>query len=237
MLLLPLRTDGIDVLSVSGPVRAEEVPELVEAVESAWAAGLRGVVVDLREVTCLAEEAVTALSHLAARAKGWPRPSLALVSAAAAELLSGLPVHPDRHEALLHVDDRSSAPRERVELPHGPQGPGRARQAVAAWAERFGMQAISDDLALIVSEMVTNAVRHADAPVHLEVEADGPTLLVAVADGSPHEPQPREADEDAEGGRGLLLVDLLASEHGVRPEPPGKTVWAALTLQEARPRP
>ena len=50
--------------------------------------------------------------------------------------------------------------------------------------------------------------------------------MIAVCDASPVEPLPREADEAAEGGRGMLLVELLAESHGVRSQPPGKTVWA-----------
>ena len=99
---------------------------------------------------------------------------------------------------------------------------------MVANAERLGLGELADDVVLLVSELVTNAVRHASAPIDLEIEVDRDEVVVAVRDGSEVPPLPREAGVEAEGGRGMLLVDLLTDEHGVRPQPPGKTVWARL---------
>ena len=100
-------------------------------------------------------------------------------------------------------------------------------------ADRLGLGEEGDDLLLVVSEMVTNAVRHALPPVELQISAADDRVVVAVADSSPEPPAPRDADADAEGGRGMALVDLLCEAHGVRAQPPGKTVWAA--VRRARP--
>lgn len=116
----------------------------------------------------------------------------------------------------------------RIDVPHDASGPAQARAAVTECADRLGLDELSDDVALVVSEMVTNAVRHAAPPVSVEVEAAADSVVIAVHDGSPSRPTRREIDEDAEGGRGMLLVDLLTDEHGVRSQPPGKTVWARL---------
>ncbi|HVM28610.1 MAG TPA: ATP-binding protein [Mycobacteriales bacterium] len=110
----------------------------------------------------------------------------------------------------------------------GPHGPRQARAAVQRWARDAGAERLCDDLMLIVSELVTNAVRYGAPPVRVEVAVEDRTITVAVRDDDPVAPVPKDADADAEGGRGLLLIDLLALEHGVRSEPPGKTVWAAL---------
>lgn len=120
-------------------------------------------------------------------------------------------------------------PTTTVVVEHGPHGPAQARTAVEQWALSVGVGRLCDDLKLIVSELVTNAVRYGRPPVRVEVAADEDTVTVAVADGGEDMPTARHAGDDAENGRGLLLIDLLAAEHGVRPDPPGKAVWAALS--------
>lgn len=115
-----------------------------------------------------------------------------------------------------------------VAVDHGPAGPGQARREVERWAHDTGIGTMADDLTLIVSELVTNAVRYGAPPVHVEVRLDERALTVTVVDADPGPPVPTSPGHEAEGGRGLLLIDLLAAEHGVRPEPPGKAVWAVL---------
>lgn len=115
-----------------------------------------------------------------------------------------------------------------------PKGPAQARRAVAECAARLGLDEVVDDLLLVVSELVTNAVRHGAPPVRLELLADADVVRVAVGDGNPGLPRPRLVDDDAEGGRGMVLVEMLAREHGVRAQPPGKTVWASVTRPGAQ---
>ncbi len=126
------------------------------------------------------------------------------------------------------MDDRRTAPRQLFDLERSLQSPARARQAAAEIASQEALGPVSDDLALVVSELVTNAVRHAESPLRLEIQTGEHRVVVAVADGSVSPPVARVADDESEGGRGMALVDLLAAETGVRPHPAGKTVWAAL---------
>ena len=115
-------------------------------------------------------------------------------------------------------------PHHEVVVEHGPTGPAQARAAVEHWAHAVGADRLCDDLTLIVSELVTNAVRYGAPPVRVQVAADDATVTVAVSDGAPSHPVPRAAGPDAEGGRGLLLIDLLATEHGVEADPARRAV-------------
>ncbi len=74
--------------------------------------------------------------------------------------------------AALHVLSASTALGLWLDVECGPQGPAQARRAVAECATRLGLDEVVDDLLLLVSELVTNAVRHGAPPVRLEVLAD-----------------------------------------------------------------
>ncbi len=88
-----------------------------------------------------------------------------------------------------------------------------------------------DDAELLVTELVTNGVRHAAPPIVLRVECEGPTTLRAlVRDGSPNLPQPRDAEPTALSGRGLTLVDYISSAWGVQTTENGKGIWFRLGL-------
>jgi anti-sigma regulatory factor (Ser/Thr protein kinase) len=91
-----------------------------------------------------------------------------------------------------------------------------------------------EDLALVVTELVTNALRHGRRPVQLSVSERTGQLLVEVSDAGQEDPSfpvPRpRTPTDAESERGLLLVDSLADACGVRREGAGKRVWAAFRL-------
>jgi len=88
----------------------------------------------------------------------------------------------------------------------------------------------ADDARLLVSEVLTNAVQHAEGPLVLHLRRTTTELAVEISDLSPHLPQPRLAAEDEESGRGLILVDTLADNWGVRPTDQGKTTWFTLQL-------
>jgi anti-sigma regulatory factor (Ser/Thr protein kinase) len=220
--------DGVDVLALAGSVAEVDARTLVRAVDVARDRQSRGIVIDLHEVTTVEPEAVAVLRGLVTGAPGWPTTSLFLCSAPSAvqAALKDLRVHPTREHALAALDHQ--AQRSVVPIEHSLRGPGQARRVVADCADRLGLAEVGDDLVLLVSEMVTNAVRHGTPPVLLEVASDEDTVIVAVGDGSAQPPLPRAADLDAEGGRGMALLDLLAARHGVRSDPPGKTVWAAV---------
>jgi anti-sigma regulatory factor (Ser/Thr protein kinase) len=84
-----------------------------------------------------------------------------------------------------------------------------------------------DDAALVLSELVGNAVRHGEGDrlqVHLRRRGD--VLRIAVRDGSAVGPVPRDATVEDESGRGLLIIEALSHRWGWQPRPGGKVVWA-----------
>jgi anti-sigma regulatory factor (Ser/Thr protein kinase) len=81
---------------------------------------------------------------------------------------------------------------------------------------------------LLVTELVTNAVRHGDEPIRVEVEWDGEAVWVTVEDGCATMPALLDPPPDADGGRGLYLVDRMADEWGVARVGTGKQIWFAV---------
>lgn len=88
-----------------------------------------------------------------------------------------------------------------------------------------------DDVQLVVSELVTNAVRAGSPTIRLDIAPtpDG-RLAIRVTDVAGGWPRPRAATAEDPGGRGLALVSAVASAWGARREERGKTVWAELTV-------
>jgi PAS domain S-box-containing protein len=82
---------------------------------------------------------------------------------------------------------------------------------------------------LVVTELVTNAIRYAKSPIQLRLIRDQ-TLICEVSDGSSTAPHMRRALADDEGGRGLFLVSQLSQRWGSRQTPRGKTIWAEQAL-------
>ncbi|HEU0132708.1 MAG TPA: ATP-binding protein [Mycobacteriales bacterium] len=118
--------------------------------------------------------------------------------------------------------------RARTTLPAEVTAPAEARAFAREAVERGRAAVHLDDVALVVSELVTNAVLHGVGDVVLDVTVDDRAVRVEVADAAPTLAPPREAAPDGESGRGLLLVSRLARRWGVRPEGRGKVVWADL---------
>lgn len=114
----------------------------------------------------------------------------------------------------------------------------RAEHANAAVARRFVLAALDawgvpgrDDVALVTSELVTNALDHASHPVTVAVQKTARRLRLEVSDGSAILPIVRELSRDSPRGRGMYLVQELTSDWGAEPRPDGgKTVWVEFDL-------
>lgn len=108
--------------------------------------------------------------------------------------------------------------------------PKAARTTVADACHNWHLGQLADTASLLVSELVTNAVRHALPPISLHITKLGPhRIRVEVADCSARAPQlHRNPDTTAPGGRGLFIVDKLATLWGYQPVGDSKIVWFEL---------
>ncbi|MGW8784109.1 SpoIIE family protein phosphatase [Streptomyces sp. NPDC055796] len=113
--------------------------------------------------------------------------------------------------------------------------PGRARRFARRALTRWGLEELQDSLELLVSEVVTNAVRYAERPVTLRLLRTD-VLRCEVGDDSPQLPRQRRARETDEGGRGLFLVNRMARRWGATRLSSGKVVWFELPLPGAADR-
>lgn len=97
-------------------------------------------------------------------------------------------------------------------------------------------QALYDTAELLVSEVVTNAVRHDSPPVTMTVICDDPDgMVVRVEDGGHEQLTARQPQMTDEGGRGLMLVDALSTHWGAERTSRGKTVWFEVRASVCRP--
>lgn len=114
-------------------------------------------------------------------------------------------------------------------LPREPRSVGRARELARAQLTTWELDPLIDTVELLVSELVTNALRYGEGEIRLRLLRDR-TLVCEVWDAGLVQPRRRRARDTDEGGRGLQLVGLLSTAWGSRRTPRGKTVWFDLPL-------
>ncbi len=119
-----------------------------------------------------------------------------------------------------------------MELSQSIDEPARARAFVAEWLETVPFETRADAV-LLVSELVSNVVRHGALPARMVLTQNGGRLRVVVEDSNPAMPgPPGPPDAAAGGGRGLIIVSSIAAAWGIStaPDRPGKGVWFDLAL-------
>ncbi len=137
---------------------------------------------------------------------------------------------------LLRYEEPSAQARHyvrRLEIPRRDlQGVQRARRSLREWLSAWNLQALDDEAQLLLSEIVTNALVHADSDVDLRIRRYPGHLRVEVRDSDPHPAinVGSPGEDQAEGGRGMMIVSALASAWGNSPSGRGKTVWFELPL-------
>lgn len=128
------------------------------------------------------------------------------------------------------MSERGETRTATLSLPANATSPSRARTFVVRTLAGWGVPS-ADDVALAVSELVTNALLHARTSMVVSLTEDGPDAVrLSVADGSVAALQERHFSLESGTGRGLRLLDSLALEWGVDQRDDGKTVWCRLPV-------
>ncbi|MBJ3808885.1 SpoIIE family protein phosphatase [Streptomyces flavofungini] len=154
-------------------------------------------------------------------------------------VLSTLDTHHGEDDIALLMARVQGLPAEHVgdwTLPREPQSVGRARELACERLRAWDLEALVDTAELLVSELVTNALRYGQGEIRLRLLLDR-TLVCEVWDAGLVQPRRRRARDTDEGGRGLQLVGLLSAAWGSRRTPRGKTVWFELALPDGDSEP
>lgn len=174
------------------------------------------------------ESVIVVLSHLP-RERGAPA---ALAAGVAGYIEKTTPIDRLADEVLIAAGlldaVQQAVARARRNFPPDPTSARAARGFVVEMAARWSCEALLDELELLTSEVVTNAVVHGGTDLDVGVLLLPDRVRVEVGDRSADEPVPRAATPEATSGRGLELVETLASAWGTAPGLHGKTVWFEL---------
>lgn len=228
---------GVWLIDVHSPY-ADVAPELDHRIQAALAECPRGVVCALPGSLAHTPEPVLDLLASAGRhMRAWPAAPVVLSCSdpRTAGLLDG---RPDgrrlQHASSLlegwaHI--MSTTPPRTAHLRFSPSAlaPYGARRFLARVCLDWGMNHHLDSGALVISELVTNALIHTDSDIDVLLAGDQGRIRIGVRDKDPDPPQGLSASSNSLHGRGLLLVDALSDSSGALPTSDGgKLVWAVL---------
>ncbi|MFG2767634.1 SpoIIE family protein phosphatase [Streptomyces rubiginosohelvolus] len=118
------------------------------------------------------------------------------------------------------------------DLPSDPAVVATARSLVQRQLTVWGLEESAFVTELVVSELVTNAIRYAEGPIHMRVIRDHHALICEVSDATTTAPHLRYARSGDEGGRGLFLIAQLTRRWGTRFSGRGKTIWTEQDVED-----
>ncbi|MFB8272363.1 SpoIIE family protein phosphatase [Streptomyces sp. NPDC055955] len=156
-----------------------------------------------------------------------------------AEVLGAvMPERPDDDVALMVARTRLLDPGRVAEwdVPSDPAAVAPVRSACLRQLETWGLDGIAFTTELVLSELITNAIRYGIQPIRVRLLYDR-DLICEISDGSSTAPHLRRAATTDEGGRGLFLVAHYAERWGTRYSPRGKVIWAELSPHAGEPEP
>jgi hypothetical protein len=120
-----------------------------------------------------------------------------------------------------------------TQLPSSMSSPQLARAFLRSTLETWKLDGFGEVTELLATELVANVVTHVGSPMTLRIQRNSSTMRVELQDPSTAMPVVRHPDSAEEHGRGVLLIDELASAWGVEPRTDGKTVWFEIDVSTA----
>jgi hypothetical protein len=236
------------VIRVAGVLDPLSAPVLQDALTRSLCEEPEVVVLDLGGLTHMADSTVVDLVALADRAYAWPGATVVIGGApasltamlATAGAAGNLPSYPSVRAAIAGataIRDRAAADGEPARLRLGlspvDSAAATARRLVDRAMVQWGLPTLRDTARLVVTELVSNAVRHgtatATAAVEVTLARQADAVYVSVRDRSRRLPRPGgPVPATVEGGRGLLVVGIMSRAWGATPTVDGKVVWASL---------
>jgi len=230
--------ETVTVVTVTGPLSATTSVIVRRALQKAQTDHPDAVIVDVSGLTATHDSPLLVFAAQARPAEAGGSPIL--LCGAGRDLEQRLDAHPalrrlfrfqDVDSAVLAARSGRVLP-ERFRVRSGPTANvvGEARALVARACATWGVVEVSADAELVVSELCSNAVRHAGTPLQVLVRRTAFHLYIEVFDESPRMPVERTPDVLADSGRGLFIIERFTSAWGSNRIGTGKVVWAALRL-------
>ena len=247
--LVPGQADGVIVVELHGLLSSESSPTVRAALHTALAEAPHAAIVDISDLR-IDSRVWLDVFPAAVRAHGSPAATLVLCGATPEVrhlmrdgALGGIAIYGDSQAALAAIASAQADDPDRwwLRLESTPDAPARARDLVAAACRRWDTPDLRGPAALVVSELVTNAVQHAGTDMLVRLVRDGTHVYVSVRDSSPAPLRPggtaagtfpHTDGPAADRGRGLHLVSTYTTAWGCNVTGDGKTVWAVLRTSD-----
>lgn len=223
-----VRLAGVLDLATAPQIRAALLDVLAEQPEA--------LVVDVSELDLATPEATGVLREVRRDTADWPATRLALCDPRDASRwqATGWPVWPGSGDAFAALGSPALGTRVRLELDPALGAARRTRELITDACARWDLVPLAGPACIVATEMVNNVVAHARTSMIVLVAALGGGLSVAVRDASPTLPSytGEPVAPTAYGGRGMLLIDSVASRWGSLVLRTGKIVWALMEAEQ-----
>ena len=221
---------------LTGVLDLQTASEVRSALLDVLARQPQAVVVDVAELDVAQPDATAVLRDVHRETAEWPGAHLALCDPRDARVWrdTGWPVWRDRTEAFVALGTPDLGQRLSLDLDPVAGAARRGREVITQACARWELTDLTGSACIVATEMVNNVVAHAGTPMTVLLAVHGSGLSVAVRDQSPILPTytGTPVPPTAHGGRGMLLIDSVASRWGSLVLAGGKVVWALLTGEE-----